>query len=528
MKRLLVIDGNGTVLNFPIDPKTLDTNSPVPLYEQLARELRRLIAAGELKAGEQLPSVSTMAKHLNLSASTVRQALAQLTSDGWLSSQQGSRSKVALKQPVLERSSLRNRNGSVDKSVDGPQALRLEIPAVDPLPEGVRISAWASRMQAAFIKTPFYARYDEPVEIDFRAGHPAAESLSGSSWQTALARWSSHCIEVPRGHNNPSGILDLRKQIAKWINQQRNIECNEENIFVVSGAQQARDLICRLLVDETKLVIFEEPGSLFAKLSFQSYGARLLPVSVDGSGIVASELTDAAMPRADLLYLTPSAQFPTGSVLSRARRMQISEWAKERNVVIIEDDNYCEFTYESRQSPALFSFAPDQCIYIGTFSQLLEPSWRLAFLIVPDRIRDALHRTKWLSDRCSSPLVQTLILELMESGFLKRHLKKEQAVCEQRRLKLLQEIESLPKSLVQFTPTKGGLNQALFLHSSMNDLAIFADCFEQGVGVLPISPNFMRSPAPPGILLSFAAVPEDKIGDGIARLRRVLEKAHGA
>lgn len=520
-------DQDGKALNFPIDPKSFDADSPVPLYEQLARELRRLIAAGDIKAGEQLPSVSSMASALNLSSSTVRQALSQLTSDGWLNSQQGSRTKVALRQPVLDKSLARSYddNDSTGKQVS-IAALNLEKPPSEAPPAGVRTSKWVARMQSAFASRPFYARYDQFVEIDFRAGHPAAEALSGSSWQNALTRWSSRCVNIPRGHNNPAGMPELRSQIAKWVFQQRNIECKEENIFVVSGAQQARDLICRLLVDESTTITFEDPGSIFAKLCFESYGAKLQPVSVDGSGIVASELISGKASK--LLYTTPSSQFPTGSVLSRARRMQIAEWAKEHNIIIIEDDNNCEFTYESRQSPALFHYAPGNCIYIGTFSQLLEPSWRLAFLIVPDSMRDALHRSKWLSDRCSSPLVQTLILELMEAGFLKKHLKKEQKLCDQRRQTLLEELEKLPKTLVQFTPTKGGLHQTIWLNASMNDLAVFEKCFEEGLGVLPLSPYFSRQPAPPGILLNFSAVPEEKIRDGIKRLHKILENAHGS
>ena len=382
-------------------------------------------------------------------------------------------------------------------------------------------------MNAVFDKTPFFARYDEPVEIDFRAGHPPTEALSGTAWENALSKWSDRCVNIPRGHNNPAGMLDLRRQIAKWIHQQRNIDCNEENIFIVNGAQQARNLICKLLVDSGTNVAFEDPGSMFAKLSFEGSGATICPVSVDGSGIIASELIDKEGRAPDLVYLTPSAQFPTGAVLSRARRLQIAAWAKEHNVILIEDDNNCEFTYESRQSPALYSFAPENCIYIGTFSQLLEPSWRLAFLLVPDRMRDAFYRSKWLTDRCSSPLVQTLVLELMETGFLKRHLKRSQTLCESRREKLLHELGQISKDLVNYTNAKGGLHQALWLQSSINDIEIFQKCFEEGLGVLPISPYFQRQPAPPGLILSFSAVEEDKISDGIHSLKRILEEAHG-
>lgn len=382
-------------------------------------------------------------------------------------------------------------------------------------------------MQATFEKTPFFARYDEAVEIDFRAGQAPAEALTGTAWQNALTRWSARCIDIPRGHNNPAGLPELRKRIAKWIFQQRNIECSEDNIFIVSGAQQARNLIARLFIDDGTDVVFEDPGSNFAKLCFQSYGANIRAVSVDGSGIIANELIESKEAPPALLYLTPSAQFPTGSILSKSRRGQIADWAKANGVIIVEDDNNCEFTYESRQSPAVLSFAPEHCIYIGTFSQLLDPAWRLAFLLVPDRMRDVFFRSKWLADRCTSPLVQTLLLELIETGFLKRHLKKSQTLCEERRDSLLASISNLPNHLANFTPTKGGLNQALWLPTSTDDIQVFQKCFATGLGVLPISPYFLRQPAPPGLLLSFAALSNEKIAEGVRRLQNVLETAHG-
>lgn len=494
----------------------------MPLYEQLARELRKLIASGELKAGEQLPSVQSISAQLNISVSTVRQSLSQLTADGWLSSQQGTRAKVSLKLPAT---SIATASTCIEEEPLGLLDLENNEGETDELSNSNR---WTKRMQSAFEETPFYARYDEFVEIDFRAGKAPTEALSGTAWQNALTRWSARCIDIPRGHNNPAGMPELRKRIAKWIYQQRNIGCDEENIFIVSGAQQARNLIARLFVDEGTSVAFEDPGSNFAKLSFQSYGAEIHPISVDGSGIIPTELTESNESSPSLLYLTPSAQFPTGSVLSKSRRIQIADWAKANEVIIVEDDNNCEFTYESRQSPAVFSYAPDHCIYIGTFSQLLDPAWRIAFLLVPDRMRDVFFRSKWLADRCTSPLVQTLLLELIETGFLKRHLKKSQSLCEKRRAALLAEISRMPKHLINFTPTKGGLNQAIWLPASTNDIEVFQNCFELGLGVLPISPYFSRQPAPPGILMSFSGVSNDKIAEGVRRLQTVLGAAYGA
>jgi len=502
----------------------LDEKSMVPLYEQLTAELRRMITSGTLSPGEQIPSVRELSRDLTVSVGTVRRSLNQLLSEGWLVLKRGSGTYVS--ETARFQSSW---FASADTSKQSTADIRihhLEYKAHEQVESESMPAAWGQRLGEVFDATNFYARYDEKVKYDFRVGTPAFDPLTGKKWMETLLQWSDELVKVPRGYNHPAGIAPLREEIASWLNLSRGMQCSADDIFIVSGAQQARNLIARLLINPGTQVAMEEPSSIFARMMFQAYGAEIVPVCVDESGLVVNELRK--LNSVPLLYLAPSAQFPTGAVVSPSRRAEIAAWAKAHNALIIEDDNNCEFTYESRLAPAIRSFdAADNTIYIGTFSQTIMPSWRIGYMVVPKAMREPLFRMKWLADRCTSPMVQHLVLKLLRGGFLKQHLKKALRVCETRRDALIQEVQKWPQELVSYTPVKGGLHQTLWLPASIDDVAVFNECFAQQVGVLPVSPCFMTKPARPGLMLNFSAMPEERIVEGMSILHKVLMNAYG-
>lgn len=149
-------------------------------------------------------------------------------------------------------------------------------------------------------------------------------------------------------------------------------------------------------------------------------------------------------------------------------------------------------------------------------------------MVVPRRMREATFRLKWLSDRYTSPIVQQLVLRLFVDDFFEQHLQKAHDVCQQRRNLLLQELETWPQSLICFTPVKGGLHQTVWLPAQISDIEVFDRCFEQRLGVLPVSPCYLTKPARPGLMLNFSALPIDKIREGVSQLKEVLNKLYGA
>lgn len=505
-------------LSLPLDPAI-----SAPLHFQLTRELKRSLMSGQLRPGDSLPSVRRLSEITRVSQATVRQAISELAGQGWLVLRRGKTARVANHNTIHSPVELIMQGNDDDQPI---RTSKLEYDCNEDLPDEAPLSPWARNTAQLFDDTAFFARYDEPVELDFRAGDSVSGLLTGSKWSEAIKRWAKLCTSGLDDCQDPAGNQDLRKHLANWLRQQRGIECSWQDVIVVSGAQQARNLIARLLVRRDTRLAVEDPGSIFSRLIFQTYGAQVTPIAVDESGLIVSELQKTT--GISLLYVTPSAQFPTGAVLSQSRRRQITLWAKENSAFIIEDDNNCEFIYESRINPAIRSYDEnDNTIYIGTFSQLLAPGWRIGFMLVPKVLREPLLRLKWLADRSTSPLAQQLVAELFNTGYVKRHAKKALRIADNRRAALLRALEIWPAKSAQYSPVKGGLCQAVWLPSQIDDRLVFERCFEAGVGVLPLSPHFLTNPSPPGLLLNFSSLSPDEIAQGVIRIRKVLVDLYG-
>jgi GntR family transcriptional regulator / MocR family aminotransferase len=503
----------------------LDEESSTPLFEQLAQEIRRVITHGAIVPGDKLPPIRTLSAQLNVSLATVRRAMEELESQGWIIKRHGGGTYVSdqalVSKAVAGHGVSPSATGS---SMVRPLALeRGEGEAGDAL---VALTGPARRVNKHFDAAKFYARYDEKVDVDFRVGAPPANVFGGMRWSDSISDWVTDLVSLPREFTDPGGFMPLREAICSWLNSARGLRCTPENLFIVSGGQQARHIASRLLINAGTEVAIEDPGSMFARLMFQSYGATMVPVAVDDSGIVLDELNRCSASK--LLYLTPSAQFPTGGVLPMSRRERIASWAQSSDVFIIEDDNNCEFVYESRLPSAIASLAPDNTIYMGSLSQLFSPAWRVGYLVVPRRLRAITFRLKWLLDRCTTPIGQLLLWKLFKGKYLEQHAKRSRQAAELRRNSLIAALRDMELPGSTFTPVKGGLHQTVWLPAQINDVAVFEKCFDMGVGVLPVSPFYLTQPARPGVLLNFSAISDEQIRRGLSVIKEVIGELHGS
>ena len=313
----------------------LNKDHDKPLYEQLYIGIKDAIIQQQIITGTKLPSKRKLADFLNISQTTVELAYAQLLAEGYISA--------------------KPRVGYFVEALD-------ELPYVE-------------KMAPKFVATSTPQTY----RYDFSPGKIDADAFPFTLWR----KYAKDVIDesykdlLQIGHRQGEPVL--REQIAHYLYQSRGITCTPDQIVIGSGTEHLLPMILRLFDDDSKLAI-ENPG--YSAIPRNELKQRAIPISVDDDGLVVDELDQS---NADLVYITPSHQFPTGAVLSAARRAQLLKWAAGlANRYIIEDDYDSEFRYIGKPIPALQGLDQnDKVIYLSTFTKSLMPSLRVAYFVLP-------------------------------------------------------------------------------------------------------------------------------------------------
>jgi GntR family transcriptional regulator/MocR family aminotransferase len=260
-----------------------------------------------------------------------------------------------------------------------------------------------------------------PVPYDFRVGMPDPRLFPLQSWRRLVARELRPALVNSAEYVDPSGHAGLREAIARHIGVSRSVRAGVDDVIVTHGAQQAIDLIARVMVDPGGWVAVEEPGYPPVRTLFESLGARVAGVPVDGEGLDVTALPAAAR----LVYTTPSHQFPLGTTMSLRRRAALLEWADRHDAVVVEDDYDSEFRFADRPLEPLQSIDRfGRVVYVGSFSKTLLPMLRLGFLVAPVSLQPALRAAKQLSDWHSELSMQAALARFVEDGLLARHIRR--------------------------------------------------------------------------------------------------------
>jgi GntR family transcriptional regulator/MocR family aminotransferase len=259
------------------------------------------------------------------------------------------------------------------------------------------------------------------AQFDLRTGLPDVSLFPHDAWRRLVARELRSKSAAAGIYGHPAGHLGLREAIARHIAVSRGVETTADDVTITSGAQQAIDLIARVLISPGDRVAVEDPGYPPPRLLFATHGARLTGVPVDAEGIVVARLPR----RARLVYVTPSHQYPLGMPMSLSRRAELLAWAERTNAAIIEDDYDSEFRFHGRPIEPLQTMdSSGRVIYVGSFSKTLLPSLRLGFVVAPPSLRDAMHRAKYVMDWHAPLVVQAVLARFIDSGDFARHLRK--------------------------------------------------------------------------------------------------------
>jgi GntR family transcriptional regulator / MocR family aminotransferase len=448
------------------------------LARAIYQQVRAAIAEGRVRPGERLPPSRELAQQLAVSRHTVTTAYGFLVAEGFLAGASGAGTRVTLPAATT----LRRRN---------PAEASTPSPAIPPHP---------------------------PPRLDLRLGVPDPDLFPAAEWRSQLRRAlrSTHAAQ----YGDPAGDPVLRAAIATFIHRSRGVAATPEQTVVTAGAQQAFDLILGACIRAGDPVVVEDPGYRpFHELA-RARGARVVPVPVDGEGLVVSALPD----RAPLVYVTPSHQFPLGPVLSLARRRQLLAWARAARAYIIEDDYDSEFRFGDRPlEPIARLDESGRVIYVGSFSKTLSPSLRLGFLVAPPDLIAPLVKLRRLTDWGSPAFLQRALAGLLADGELDRHLRRARRAYRARHQTIVDWLSGPGRKLGRLVPSDAGLHVAVELARGIPEAPLVARARARGVAVEGLGAYALAAKRP-GLALGYGTATPERLAEALGILLELVRR----
>jgi GntR family transcriptional regulator/MocR family aminotransferase len=463
------------------------------------RQLRGAILDGRLRPGLRLPATRALASTLGVSRNTIVASYDLLLSEGYLAARPGAGTYVASNLPRAIRPAAPARDSQVDR----------------------RLSPFWRRAPAAAQSTIGIS-----YRFDFRLGLSDKAPFPFQIWRRLSARSLRALSKAPAAYAEPEGRPELRDAIAKHISFARAVGCRTDDVVVTSGAQQAFDLLARTLVTPGRTAVaIEDPGYPPLRAAFAAAGADISAVPVDGEGLMVHRLPAGTR----VICVTPSHQFPLGTVMSLRRRAALLDFARANRAVVIEDDYDGEFRFGERPLDALQTLdRAGSVFYVGTFSKSLFPALRLGFVVAPPWARTALVRAKQLTDWHGAVLAQDTLAAFIVEGHLARHVRKMRRVYGDRRAALLEALARHCGDRLQPIPGEAGLHLATRLTAPLKAKALAATVADDGVNLLSLDQFAVQRHAQNGLAFGYGMIRAEQIDEAIRRLARAMRRERGA
>ncbi|HEX4282254.1 MAG TPA: PLP-dependent aminotransferase family protein, partial [Solirubrobacteraceae bacterium] len=422
-------------------PWKLERRAGESLRACLERTLRDAIREGSLRAGVELPASRRLAGQLGVSRGVTSDAYAELEAQGYLL-------LAPRRAPVVADAA----------DVRGPR------PAAG-------VAGMPVEAQPRFDMTPTT---------------PDVTLFPRRLWATALATAVREAPAAALDYGDPKGSIVLREKLADELGRTRGVICDPAQIIVVQGASQAVDLVLRALRDAgARRIAVEDPSLDRQRDQIAGLGLGLRALPVDREGLVVDGLDAAAV------IVSPAHQFPTGAVLSGARRRELIAWSRDTGGLVVEDDYDAEFRYDREPVRALQGLHPDGVLYVGTTSKTLAPALRLGWLVAPAPLVEQLAGLKLLLDDFSPTLEQLALAGMLERGHYQRHIRRARAIYRLRR-------DALVAALATYVPdlrvggVAAGLSVALYLPAGSDDREIERSASRAGIRVQTLSRYSIR------------------------------------
>jgi GntR family transcriptional regulator / MocR family aminotransferase len=460
----------------------LDPTAAAPFYRQIYERLRGAIASGMLKPGDRIPSARALTKELGLARGTIETAYSLLAAEGYIEAR-----------------------GQAGTIVSPDLTPRMPIASPAPLP-GPRIDAVSFRPDSI---------------LPFQMGLPALDAFPRKIWARLGARSVRAMQPFDMIHPSVYGLPLLRAEIARYLQVSRGISCSPSQVFVTSGYRQTVELIGHALLKAGDRVWLEDPGYPPTREIFNHMHIEGVSVPVDEEGVVVSDAVKLA-PRARAAVVTPAHQSPLCMSLSLPRRLALLDWAGRNKAWIIEDDYDGEYRYVSRPLPALKSLDRDgRVLYSGTFSKVLFPGMRLAYLVVPEAQAERFEQvTESLSAGCPG-LTQTIVTAFIAEGHFARHIQRMRKLYAERREATAAGLESVLGKYVRIDSQPGGMHLILRLRGNRSDRRLVASMREQGLYAEALTNWTTRNNGASGLLLNFTNIDSRRTAENFGR--RILK-----
>jgi 2-aminoadipate transaminase len=378
---------------------------------------------------------------------------------------------------------------------------------------------------------------EKPNLISFAGGLPAPDVFPVEEITEACQRVLRDKGASALQYSTTEGYLPLREMIVRHSSRY-GIEINADNIMITSGSQQALDLLGKILINPGDRILVESPTYLGALQAWNAYGAEYVAVPSDAHGMITDALEEALRTGPKFIYVLPNFQNPTGVTLALERRQKLVELADRYGVPIVEDDPYGQLRYEGDHLPSVVVLDGQyrendgvcyrgNVIYLSTFSKILAPGIRLAWVIAPPEVITKLVQAKQGADLHTATFNQIVAYEVSRGGFLDRHINVIRKCYGERRDVMLAAMDRFFPPKVEWTQPEGGLFLWVTLPEYLESAAVLKEAIEQNVAFVPGLPFYPCGGGHNTLRINFSYANPDTIREGINRLSTVLDKMIG-
>lgn len=452
-----------------------EEGSSVPKYIQLYERIKADVLAGVMKKGDKLPSVRSVCSSLGISKITVENAYAQLQVEGF----------------------------------------------VDSVPKS---GYFVQDIASAFTEFSPQEKYASPFEeepSDMPSDRASEGAFNFQEWKKALNHVLEYRSEALLSVGDIQGEYELRVEIARFISQSRGVRAEPSQVVVGAGIQVLFSLLAAFLRNSTKEIAFEYPGFSKGMYVFEDHGYHTVKIPIDEDGLIIEELEKS---RAKLVYVSPSHQYPTGSVMPIKKRMQLLSWAERVKGYIIEDDYDSILRYEGYPVPALQGISSsDRVIYAGSFSKLMIPSLRISFLILPRKLLSSFQMVRSRYSQSVSKTEQLALAEYMRDGSFERHLRRIRSLYRKKNQLLVEAFKKYPSRYFELVGKESGLHVVLSFSKEVSLPLMVEKARDAGIALEGVE-EFQENRI---LVFSYSGIRDEEMETVVRKLISCSEEAAG-